>query len=206
MEVNEVNKVTVLAGGRGTGKTDWLKDRIRATKQARPDLSVLVVDTFDNPRWRNMDTHQYKGTPSIPIIPVDKLGRWKGGTIARTADSDIPKQLAVIESKLMNCLLILEDATRYIGNGRLSDSQRKFVLDSKQKNIDIIFVFHLFKKIPDDLLGFSDVLTMFKTSDKLHTRIMQDRYVDTYDFFEQAFNIIRNSPNKYIHQSFYIGN
>lgn len=205
MSATDVNKVIVAAGARGTGKTDWLKNRIRAAKSARPDLSVLIVDTFDNPRWRTMDTWQIKGTPNIPIIPSEKIPHWKGGTIVRTADADIPAQMKIIEESLMNCLLVLEDATRYIRSGKLTEAQEKFILNSKQKNIDIIFIFHLFKKIPDDLLGYSDVLTMFKTGDKLSTPVMRNRFVENYPDFEQAFNIIKNAPDKYINHSIYIG-
>lgn len=154
------NKVSLIVGGRGVGKTDFTKRVMKSSHHSKQ----LVVDTFDNPPWRTMATHDdLHNNDSFPIIDVGMLKRWSAGRY-RVAESNISITMANIMKYANNSLIIFEDATRYIGS-KPSEEIKNFVLDSKQKNLDLIFVFHSLMSVPPDLVRWSDTLTLFKTNE-----------------------------------------
>lgn len=158
------NKVILIAGTRGTGKTDYLKNITYKMSSIFP--KCLIVDTFDSEPWRTLKTynHPERMNFSVPIVPLSKLKYWKAG-IGRVFSSDTDSIMARIQEDLMNTFIIFEDATKYVGS-TLTKDVRKFVLDSKQKNLDIVFVFHTLMAIPPELVRISDVLVLFKTGDE----------------------------------------
>lgn len=156
------NKVILIAGTRGTGKTDYVKNLLAKMKGTFP--KCLVVDTFDNPVWLDLSTHDHKDRMElVPIIQMEQLNRWKKG-IARIYHSNTNLLVEEIEKTVKNTFVVFEDATRYIGS-RLSDQMRRFVLDSKQKNTDLVFIFHNLTAIPPELVRVSDILVLFKTNE-----------------------------------------
>lgn len=157
------NKVILIVGNRGTGKTDYVKNLILSQMQTFP--KQLVVDTFDSDVWHNLQTwNNPQGfNIEVPVIQGKDLGRWRKG-IARMFSAEIKPMLAQIQEGAKNTFLVFEDATKYVGS-RLTDDMRKFVLDSKQKNLDIVFIFHSLASIPPELVRVSDILVLFKTGE-----------------------------------------
>lgn len=154
------NIVSLIVGGRGVGKTDFVKNVMKASTQQKQ----LVVDTFDNPPWRTMSTYNDpSNTVHFPVIDVDLIPRWSSGKY-RIAESNTSRTMEHIMNHANNALIVFEDATRYIGS-KPSEEIKNFVLDSKQKNLDLIFVFHSLMSVPPDLVRWSDTLTLFKTNE-----------------------------------------
>lgn len=166
------NKVILLAGNRGRGKTDFAKSVLDQS----PLPKVLVVDTFDSDSWQNMQTHDHPDWAgrNIPIVHPTKLHLLKNRKgIFRTFSSDVSLLKELIEKHIQNTFVIFEDATKYV-NARLSEEMRKFVYDTKQKNVDALFIFHALASIPPELVRVSDILTLFKTGDSL--RKIEQKY------------------------------
>ena len=71
------NKVFILIGNRDTGKTDFTKVLVSSSQLPKK----LIVDTFDNPVWRNMKTHDHLDWVNtlIPIMDVEDLPLHKQG-------------------------------------------------------------------------------------------------------------------------------
>ncbi|MDX1447218.1 hypothetical protein [Lishizhenia sp.] len=160
--MNRTNKVNLIAGGRGTGKTDYTKQVIQASIMPKK----LIVDTFDNPPWRNFKTwnHPEWERLKIPLIPdIKYLKNWKQGTY-RIVVKDFEEFNQFIEEHVFNALILYEDATRFIGS-TLDPNLKSFIYDTKQKNIDMLFVFHSLASIPPELVRSSDTLTLFKTNE-----------------------------------------
>lgn len=154
------NLVSLIVGGRGVGKTDFTKRMMKASLHSKQ----LVVDTFDNPPWRTMKTHDdLHNNDHYPVIDIELLKRWSSGKY-RLAESNTSKTMEVIMNYSNNALIVFEDATRYI-ESKPSQSIKNFVLDSKQKNLDLIFVFHSLMSVPPDLVRWADTLTLFKTNE-----------------------------------------
>lgn len=184
------NKVILLCGTRGTGKTDYLKNMLFKVKDVFP--KVLVVDTFDSDVWRNLETHDHpeRVNHPVPVIPLEKLSSWKNG-VARIFSSDTDVMMDKIQRDLKNTFIIFEDATKYIGS-KLTTDVRKFVLDSKQKNLDLVFVFHSLMAIPPELIRISDILILFKTNDaKLPAKY------DSWPDIDKIRDQVKKSANRY---------
>lgn len=154
----------LIVGNRGTGKTDFCKNEIILPGQ-KNFPKTLIIDTFDSEVWHDLKTFKNPDGfhTKINVINPKDLGRWRSG-IARMFSGDVQPMLASIQQFAKNTLLIFEDATKYVGS-RLTDDMRRFVLDSKQKNLDIVFIFHSLASIPPELVRISDILVLFKTNE-----------------------------------------
>jgi hypothetical protein len=185
-----MNKVIIVVGTRGTGKTDFLKNQIASSKLRKK----LIIDTFDSAVWHNMETWNNPNGENFPIpsLDIDLLNRWKEG-IYRLYGSDTNAIMKAIQENVLNALLIFEDATKYIGS-KLSDDVRKFVLDSKQKNLNIIFTFHSLMSVPNDLIRIADYLTIFKTNESFNSGL-KSKY--PWSFVQEAHEKIKNDKNRF---------
>lgn len=192
-----VNRVILIVGTRGTGKTDFTKSLVHGHKK-----KVLVVDTFDNPPWRNFKTwdHPEWEAESIPVIPMYSLKDWHGKT-GRVFGADTSRIMKLITTGIYNSLIVFEDATKYIGS-RLSDDVRMFVLDSKQKNLDLVFIFHSLMDVPRDLTRVSDYLVLFKTNELLDTTI-KSKYPNQQIW--RAFEKVNKHKDRYFNKTVAIG-
>lgn len=155
------NSVFLIAGNRGTGKTDKVKQLIQSSQQ----IKRVIVDTFDSDIWHNMKTwnHPEWSGVRVPSMTPEKFQFWKSG-LYRMYSSDTDLLMNNIQLYANNALVVFEDATKYIGS-KLSKDMKNFVLDSKQKNLDIVFIFHSLSQIPSDLIRVADILTLFKTNE-----------------------------------------
>lgn len=187
--MNRTNKVFLQVGTRGTGKTDMIKNVAFTASKVFP--KVLFVDTFDNPVWHNLSTWDHPDrTDSIPVIPLSKFSRWKKG-IGRVYSSNVKELMTTIQTNARNTFIVFEDATRYIGS-KLTDDVNNFVLDSKQKNLDLVFVFHSLMSVPPDLVRVADILILFKTNEG---KIPEYKY--PWPEIPKAMKTLRQSSNRY---------
>lgn len=161
------NIVICIAGMKGTGKTDYTKEHILfSSKRSKK----LIVDSMDNSVWRTLKTHAHPAYESIkvPFISLEKLSVWKSGTY-RHFSSELEPVFLTISEHLYDTLIIVEDATRFL-EGTVSTNIRKFLYDCKQRNNDVVFVFHSLSDIPPKIVRGSDYFVIFKTLDgKLST-------------------------------------
>lgn len=184
------NKASIIVGGRGTGKTTFLKDIVRLSHLPKK----LIVELFHNPVWHTMESYNYPQGKyeKIPVVPLDEnvLKRWKKGT-AFTYSNDEEELFRVIESSVRNAFVLFEDATKYM-EGRLTREQKRFVVDCKQKNVDVIFVFHSLGAVPPKLIALCDSITLFKTNDGR----LKSAY-DPWPELQNKVDYLRNHPNRY---------
>ncbi len=150
-------------GTRGTGKTDFVKNLIAS--QRSNFQKQLVVDTFDSFVWRNLKTHLHPEYEElqVAVLPSEMFVRWKKG-IYRIFSSDTDQMFDDIDRLLFDAHLVLEDATKYVGS-TLTETMKKFLLDSKQKNLDVTLIFHSLVSVPPGLVRIADTLTLFKTNE-----------------------------------------
>lgn len=183
------NIVGLICGARGTGKTDFLKSEIIMPS---PFQKKLIVDTFDSPVWHNMKSYAQPElvTLTVPVMQVDNLVNHENG-LYRMFSSDTDSMMQAIQLHARNSLLIFEDATKYIGS-RLTPDLKKFILDSKQKNLDVFFVFHSLAQVPPDLVRCADILTLFKTNEGVPS---QTKY--PFPQIPKMMEIVRSSENHY---------
>lgn len=170
-----INSCSIVVGHRGCGKTDFEKRIILASPMKRK----LIVDLFDAPVWHNFKTFDNPSGENhfIPEITEEDFSSWTEGT-RRMITSDMEKTLHFLVNSIFNTLLILEDSERYINSRGLTPFQRRFVIETKQKNCDLITNFHLMKKIPEDLLALADDITIFKTKENVLRPYHAEKFTD----------------------------
>jgi len=78
---------------------------------------------------------------------------------------------------------------------------RNFVLDSKQKNLDLLFVFHALASVPLELARIADILVIKKTSEAL-TPTLKKKFPTAQ--FEKAFSAVNNSKDRYTHKAIHL--
>lgn len=180
-----MNKVTAILGRRGTGKTTYLKELIKTYNEALPNQKILILDTLDHPSYRD-----------IPVIDEKLLQRWKKPAIYRMYSSDTDNLLLKVEQHYNNGLLILEDASKYLRR-QLSNDVRRFIFDSKQKNLDIIFLFHGFMAMPKELYSIIDNLVLFKTDDPSFRK----NSIMNYQEVKEAYTRVMAHPSPYYNET-----
>lgn len=166
------NHVNITIGRRGCGKTTYLLNKIIIPQSKKK--KVLIIDTAYNDKYN-----------SITRISPEKLYAWKKGVVYITG-SDALKALDFI-SDLYNALIIFEDSTRYI-RWNIPDNIRTLILDSKQKNLDLIFVYHGLNFVQPEMYKLADSLTIMKCG-KI------DGYADKIENFE-AVKIVHENVQK----------
>jgi Cdc6-like AAA superfamily ATPase len=177
-----INLVNIILGNRGTGKTFYIKQLLEAYKKAHPDKKILIVDTLDHPSYA-----------LIAPIELKDLKAWRKPSVYRIFGSNTNEIIEEIENNVSNALIIFEDASKYVG--KLMESHvRKMIFDSKQKNNDLIFLFHGFMATPPELFRICDTITLFKTGD--HPKCRKNNMVN-YNEIEVIYNEILKSKNKY---------
>jgi hypothetical protein len=106
---------------------------------------------------------------------------------------NIKEMLTAINQDLTNCLVIFEDASKYITKN-LQPEVRNTVYDSKQKNLDLLFLFHGFAAISPELFRMVDIYTIFKTDNPDYRR----SEMVYYDDIKAAWNLVMKSKDRYI--------
>lgn len=195
VNMSRTNKVILIVGNRGTGKTDFVKNLIHDMSENFP--KCLIVDTFDSDVWKNLKTwnHPERVNFNVPDLPIEKFKRWKTG-IAKMYSSDTSMMMEHISKYAKNTFITFEDATKYIGS-RLEKETRNFVLDSKQKNLDLVFIFHSLASIPPELVRVSDILILFKTNEG---KISQSKY--PWPQIPILMDQLKKDKNKYAYKAF----
>jgi len=190
---NRTNIVAAVIGARGTGKTTLLKGDpsikvpgiLPQIMRKRPGQKILIVDTFDNPIWRDYSE-----------ITAQELPVWQTGP-RRMFNSDVDRSLELVNTYCYNTIVVFEDATKFI-KGKLNPDLEKFIYDTKQRNVDLYFVFHYLAAAPPGLSRAVDWLILFKTMEKYNNQIAHKwpQPQIEYDMLE-----IKNNPDKYFNKA-----
>lgn len=192
------NTITGIFGARGTGKTAYLlgdescgiKGLVK-TYLAK-GMKVLIIDTFDHP--------SYKSVPTIK--PKQLTGKLSGANRIFVRSEQMPELNKIIKETVYNTLLVYEDAYKH-QFGKLDKSVMELIGDSKQKNVDILFMYHCFALAPKDLYRYLDYLEIFKTKDT-----PEERKQEMSGYFGeamQAYNQVKANPSRYFHKTLYTG-
>lgn len=183
-----MNKVALTVGRRGSGKTTQT-------------LKVLEVFQKNFERTFIFDTLNHEDYMQYPIIGPEMIPAIKKGTVRVMVNQDtFPSIMAVIKDNCRNCGLIYEDAGKYITE-TIDQQFRNVILDTKQRNVDALILFHGFGDVPSKLYRDIDMLTIFKTNDSPKT------YKYKIPQFQTVYNLhleVMKSPVKWEHRTLMI--
>lgn len=195
METPVFNTVSAIFGKRGSGKTEFLKgnEALQLPGFFKPSLSndmkVLTIDTIDHPSYRD-----------IPFIAPERLKGWKKGVYRTFVKADEMPELNQLINDLpsmWNTLLVYEDAYKHQYD-KLSKPVKDLIIDSKQKNINMVFMYHGFSMAPKDLYRMLDFIELFKTKD--HPSVRKDDMPGYYDQALKVYNEVQANPSRFYHK------
>ena len=189
------NKLFVYVGGRDAGKTTLLKN----VMDYFPQPKTLIVDLFDNPVWRTMKTYNHPEWESrqIPIIPLEDIPRHRTG-VYHAFSNDIEVLEDIIKDDVYDTAVLMEDSSRWF-EGRLTKSQRNYVLNTKQRNVDLHLVFHLLSDVPPAIVKHCNYFTLMKTHESFY-----DKKKYTMPHFDKAFKHVSESEDKHVHVTLHV--
>lgn len=160
------NMIYLVIGRIGSGKTDDIKNLVM--KLHINFNKVVVFDEFDNEVWHNMETwnHPEWRNTNLPIIPEDKLPYLKHGFCRVIQEKEDNIHYFELFRKLRNTLLVIEDATRMVDpESVLPKPLKQLLFDVKQKNIDLVLVFHSLMDVPAKLARNCRIILLHHTDD-----------------------------------------
>lgn len=181
------NRVIMIVGGRGSGKTVLGKNLQNRLLSLHPEKYGLVVDTFDHPRYRNGYITIHPGM----IKRIAQPGKY------RVFGSNTFDIMTEIQQSAHNACILFEDASKYVP-ANVPEEVRNFVLDSKQRNLDLFFMFHGFGFVPPALYRLVDGIYVLRTNDTPDTR---KSLIPCYDEVKAAFERVRASNDPYPRES-----
>lgn len=192
------NLINVVIGRRGSGKTYFIKKFFKPYLQR--GMKIVIVDTFNHPSYafpEKNDPYPYKiGRIQPSAIPAWEKDKKNG--IYRMYGNNFNTEILPALMQLRNTLIVFEDAKKYIKQN-LQEDLESLCIDSKQKNIDIIFLYHSWGFVPPAIIRLSDFIELFPTSDSPHDR---KSYISgVYNEAVAAHNKVRASKDKWPHVS-----
>lgn len=193
------NQVGIIIGQRGTGKSLFVLGSNYSAKPedkalnikglfdiyAKKNMKVLIIDTLDHPSYRK-----------IPIINQKQILKWKSGIVRTYLEPDsIPDLVNFINQhpSFNNTAIFFEDAGKYTEK-LLPKPFKRLIIDSKQRNIDIVFMYHCWIDTPSNIFTKSDFLHIFKTEDSPNVR---KNNIRLFDKVLTAYNQVNSHPSKF---------
>lgn len=174
------NKIYIFLGTRNSGKTYYYQN-ILLPRLQNNFQKILVIDTFEHPKYADYQT-----------ITVDMLSRWKSGK-KRIVIKSLTEVATALDLYIRNTLIVFEDSTKYFRNN-LPDVVYKIIYDSKQKNNDLLFMYHGFKKIPPEFLDNANYLFLFKMVEKIKK---YEHKIPDFEIVEPAWMQVQNSKEEH---------
>ena len=194
------NKITLAVGARGTSKTTVVTGNKQfnvpslADKYIKKGMSVLILDLMDHPAYRGLVEDLKPGTNFLKLKP--KMYR----VIADV--KSMHKVFEILNKDLWNCFLVCEDAYRYIPE-KIPDELMAILSNSKQKNVESLFMFHSWGLVPKDLFRLPpDDFEVFYSAEHPSVRKKElsgcyDRLLAAWDRSYAQFN----KGNKFYHET-----
>lgn len=174
------NKVILLFGERGAGKTFYARNFLLQYRQAHPEQKALILDTFRSPKYLD-----------LAAIKIEDIARWRNANTYVCWNSDTDKINAAVQ-QLYNALIIYEDASKFFDSNQLPPDLKKYVIDTKQKNVDILMLFHGYTFCPPKLFRLADEIIVMKTKDSPKNR---KNDIPNYDYLMHCYQAIMDHPD-----------
>lgn len=177
------NYVILVVGRPRTGKTTYILELIkRATK------AVLVYDLNNEEKYW-----------SFPQMPFEKLLSWKHKGKYRLFHDDEKELLEALNANAYNAMLVLEDATAYI-QPNVQPPVKRMLVSRRHRNLDIVFTFHSFNRVPPLLFEMSNYIVIGKTNDPIHNNVSIKK-VPNFERVREVWERVQSHPSEYYRET-----
>lgn len=207
------SEVNIILGERNCGKTLYTTGSEYSSRPSDKDLGiegiiknfisqgmkVLILMTLDHPAYQN-----------IPLIPYNKykeyLPRWNKPSVYRIiCRPDDVNEINLYINTLDSCwniAIIYEDSYKYCQR-IVPKGIADLIIDSKQKNIWMYFMFHNWMHIPPGLYSLIDFILAFIV--KQHPQCRKEEMAAYYEDALKAYEWLLTAP-KYSNKLIATGN
>lgn len=176
-----LNKITLLIGRRGCGKTTFYLNMSKLDRK-----KIIVVDLFAHPDY----------TTKFQDISMDEVSRWKSGNV-RLYGGEPVAMLTNVFQNCSNCTLVMEDCKRYI-DPVVQKPIRQGIIEHRNRNIDIVMMFHTLKDVPPYVCSMHNDIILFKTNENVD-RVRQDKF-SNWDQLAEAHHRIMNHKSPFYNE------
>lgn len=185
------NTVGIIIGQRGTGKTSFIKGDVKNNVPGlipiyqSKGLKVLIIDTLDHPSYKD-----------IQLLKQNDFKNWKNGIRRIYLEPDnIIKFVDLLNKSphINNSFIVFEDAGKYTEKS-LPRGFKRLIIDSKQRNIDILFCYHCFIDTPTNIFTKSDYIQLFKTED---SPLVRKNNIRLFEKVQKAYNDVNNNSSNF---------
>lgn len=173
------NTCTIIIGRRATGKTTLTNRVIEAS-----DKPVLIVDASAQPAYQKFPM----------IAPEEWKDGWTG--IRRVYKADMDSVLKTMAKYLHNCMIVYEDAYKYIPSSVMPKPVNDFLIDLRHRNVDVIFVYHSLRRVPPILFEMTNYITLFKTNDIIDS---SQSKIPNFNAVKRAWESVTADRNEHAH-------
>lgn len=170
-----LNKLYLIAGQRGTGKTTIAQKLAEASGK-----KVIVVDTDAHPAY---DSYESIAADAASIASFD-------GSKGRILATDVDMVLMLLNKYQSNAFILLEDAPKYL-DSNLSRATKAFIIDMRKRNFDVAIMFHSLSDIPPYLCKNYNTLIIFKVDDNLD---VPQRKFNQWELIKKIATDVRKHP------------
>jgi hypothetical protein len=186
-----INLITLIIGDRKRGKSHFTVNSLLPTyRQKNPDQRILVIDMNDHNDYKH-----------IHRINTAMLPRWRGKGVYRIFGEDEDVIFESIRKYVSNTLIVFEDATSFFEKGQTPRDLKRFLIDTGQRNNDVVFQFHGFSDCPLQLLRKADLYVMFKCFDGPDNR---KKEVKLYPLVKKTWQEVMNDPFPYANKTVFL--
>ena len=141
---NRENKVTLLIGDRGEGKTKTYIEE--------------VIPSYVAKGYKKSDIHVFMVQPNKWYTNKFNSGIEQKVTIHYITDI---KEGEKIITKLHNGVILFEDAQTIFGD-RLDKDTRRMIINTRMTNVDTYIIYHSWGLVNKDIMRFADVFVCFR--------------------------------------------
>ncbi len=179
--------IGLIIGKRNSGKSYFCLNEIVRTYPKK----VLIIDTIDHEKYREFQI----------LTSQAQVKAWRSG-IKRwiTTPLRIKEDMQFFNCTLEHCLVVFEDASKYFRTNAPTELF-EMLYDTKQKKIDVILMYHGFKKILPEILDNADYIELFPIKENVEK---YEQKIPCYEEVVEVLAALRQSPKPYPHKSILI--
>ena len=176
------NYILIAAGKRFSGKsTITLKFAIASGKR------IIVVNTDFHPLYADFET--------ITIEQLKKSTHKKA--IVYISSIEEANEVADILNKYQtNAFVILEDSKKYI-NDNISKEWERLIINHRMRNIELCFMYHFLKYVPNKIANQYNMLILFKTTDSMSNSSLKEKFGNVETIQQRAEKVRTHSNEHY---------
>lgn len=191
------NTVGIVMGKRGTGKTLFVLGSKHSAKAADAKLNILgIMETELKNGFKVLfiDVMDHPSYTKIPILTQANFSKWNKGIVRIIQrPDDVVKLVDLINESphLNNTFIVFEDPGKYTEKN-LPKPFKRLIAETKQRNIDIVFMYHCWMDTPSDIFRKGiDYIQLFKTEDSPKSRKENLRL---YDKILAVYDEVKTNP------------